>query len=209
MVYLNSLFGAVVGGAAGGLVWALIAFYGNVEIGWIAWGIGVLCGFCVKLVAQDKADSLTGIIAAFGSVTGIGLGKYLTVAWLIGKMTAGVFDDAKMTEMLELRAAVQTAEQMIERRQKVNFTNGKSIETADSINDFPADVQQVARQMLKDLPPGEYEKKVNELRQEMEAIKGMMAPDPIEAIKASLHPLDALFAFFAVMSAYQIASTKE
>jgi hypothetical protein len=209
MAYLNSLFGAVVGGAVGGFVWALIAFYGNVEIGWIAWGIGVLCGFCVKLVAKNQADSLTGVIAAFGSVTGIGLGKYLTVAWLIGKMTAGVFDDARMTQVIELRAAVQTAEEMIEARQKVDFTNGKSIESADSINDFPASVQQAARQKIKDLPPGEYDKMLKDLRQEMEDMKGMLAPDPIEAIKASLHPLDTLFAFLAVMSAYQIASKPE
>ncbi|MCC7425204.1 MAG: hypothetical protein IT428_33455 [Planctomycetaceae bacterium] len=77
----------LVGGAIGAAVWGGICYATESEIGWIAWGLGALVGFCVRVASADHHDGfLPGIIAAIISVGSICAGKYMAAALLVNKV---------------------------------------------------------------------------------------------------------------------------
>ena len=82
----NPLLG-IVGGAVGGLIgaaiWAAIVYFTEHEIGWVAWGIGGLVGVGVKVASGGESSTLSGIIAVPVALASVGLGKFLSVYFLI------------------------------------------------------------------------------------------------------------------------------
>ena len=81
----NSLVGGLIGGLAaailGGLIWGLIVKFTDHEIGYMAWGIGLICGFGVVIFCGRKKGVPLQIIAVLTSVIGILLGKYATFVY--------------------------------------------------------------------------------------------------------------------------------
>jgi len=78
----GNLVGALVGGGAaaiiGGVLWGLIAYKTEHEIGYMAWGIGFLCGIGVLLLSGGRKGVPFQVIAVLSSILGIGMGKYAT-----------------------------------------------------------------------------------------------------------------------------------
>jgi len=78
----GSLFPAIVGGglaaAAGGIIWGLIAVTTGYEIGWIAWGVGLLAGTGVVMFAGGRKGLPLQLVAVFAAALGILIGKYFT-----------------------------------------------------------------------------------------------------------------------------------
>ena len=75
---LNRAIGfAVAGGLGGALIWALVAFITGSELGWLAWGIGALVGFCVRSGFPGELSSRTGVLAGAVAVGAILLGKWI------------------------------------------------------------------------------------------------------------------------------------
>lgn len=69
----------ILAGLIGAAIWMAIAHFANMEIGWIAWGIGFLVGISVRLAAHtadiDESPTL-GTYAAAVAVGSIALAKY-------------------------------------------------------------------------------------------------------------------------------------
>jgi len=74
---------AAAGGAAfaGAVVWALVAIYAHVEIGYIAWGIGALIGFA--MVRAGGHGQMLAVCAAMLAVLSIGTGRYAMYRWAL------------------------------------------------------------------------------------------------------------------------------
>jgi len=76
----GNLLGALVGGLAaaiiGGVVWGFIVFKTEHEIGYMALGIGFLCGMGVILLSGGRKGIPFQIIAVLCSIVGIAIGKY-------------------------------------------------------------------------------------------------------------------------------------
>lgn len=73
------LFGAVGGLIAaviGGAIWGLIVDLTGYEIGYIAWGIGLLSGFAVLTASLGSKGPLFQVVAVASSILGIFIGKY-------------------------------------------------------------------------------------------------------------------------------------
>ena len=70
------IVGGVLAALIGGLIWGYVVKLTGYEIGYMAWGIGVLCGFAVLLFAGGKKGLPLQIIAVLCSVLGIALGQY-------------------------------------------------------------------------------------------------------------------------------------
>lgn len=68
--------------AAGGLVWALIVTVTNYEVGWIAWGVGLLVGLAMARSTSERSPSL-GVRAALLAAAGLVLGKLLIVQFAV------------------------------------------------------------------------------------------------------------------------------
>ena len=74
---LGGLIAAVISGAA----WGGIAIWTGLEIGYVAWGVGLLCGVGVLTAAQGKRGMPLQIIAVVTGVLGIVIGKYISFAY--------------------------------------------------------------------------------------------------------------------------------
>lgn len=75
---LPAAVGGLVGAAIGGFIWGVIAINTGYEIGWIAWGVGLLAGFGVVLFAGGQRGLPLQLVAVAASVMGILIGKYFT-----------------------------------------------------------------------------------------------------------------------------------
>lgn len=93
---LSAMVAAGIGGVIGAIVWGSIAYYVHAEVGYVAWGVGGLVGFCVRMAAEEMDEGIAGIIAAIGAVVSILMGKvlagYFIVQWLVkdGKLPAEI-----------------------------------------------------------------------------------------------------------------------
>ncbi len=74
---LAGLIGGGLAALIGGVAWGLIVARTDFEIGFMAWGLGLLAGFGVVLFARGKKGAALQIVAVVTSVAGIGLGKYV------------------------------------------------------------------------------------------------------------------------------------
>ena len=74
------IFG-VIGGLVGAAVWAGVTYITEYEVGWIAWGVGGLVGYCVAFGNRDRGRSATGagVIAVVITVLSIAAGKYAAI----------------------------------------------------------------------------------------------------------------------------------
>src|SRR5687767_5093597 len=77
-------------GLAAALLWAGFSYATGRELGWIAWGVGLLVGLGVRLAADDIGGWRPGILAAVIALVSIVCGKYLTVRFLVSGAFAGV-----------------------------------------------------------------------------------------------------------------------
>lgn len=74
---LPAALGGVIGALIGGAIWAGIVILTDYEVGFVAWGIGALCGFGVLQLAGTARGVPLQVIAVATSVLGIVLGKYM------------------------------------------------------------------------------------------------------------------------------------
>ena len=107
----------VVCGAAAvlaGVVWALLALWLRVEVGWLAWGIGLLAGFCVTRLTKVRGLKM-GLAAAGLALLGLVVGKLLIFQWVTAPKLADHFrkdpETVKMAVLAQMsRSGEFTAE---------------------------------------------------------------------------------------------------
>ena len=73
-----AILGGLVAALVGGYLWGLIASWTGYVIGYMAWGIGVLCGFAVVFATSGKKGWPLQLTAVFTRIIGILAGKYCT-----------------------------------------------------------------------------------------------------------------------------------
>ena len=81
---LGGLLAAIVGGA----IWGGVAIYTGSEIGYVALGIGFLCGMGVVMFTGGKKGMPLQMIAIVSSVLGIVIGKYVSFFNVVKGITA-------------------------------------------------------------------------------------------------------------------------
>lgn len=105
------LWGGIAGAlaaAVGAAVWGGIAYVGNVEIGWLAIGIGFLVGIAV-LVAGRGVTPQFGVLGAGLALLGVLGGKYVAVVAFVAQEsemgmleTMGLLDAATLAEVFKM-----------------------------------------------------------------------------------------------------------
>jgi hypothetical protein len=98
---ISAILSAGIGGSIGAVIWGAIAYFAHAEVGYVAWGVGGLVGFCVRMGAGDMDEGIAGFIAAGGAVVSILAGKllagYFIVQWLVkeGQIPAAIAAEAQ------------------------------------------------------------------------------------------------------------------
>jgi hypothetical protein len=75
----------VAAAVAAGLIWAAIAIFANLEIGWAAWGVGALVGAAMSRATLNRSRAL-GTTAALLAGGGLLLGKLFILYGSVGSM---------------------------------------------------------------------------------------------------------------------------
>jgi hypothetical protein len=77
-VLFPALLGGLIAAVMGGAIWGGIAIWTGYEIGYVAWGVGLLCGMGVVMMSQGQRGMTLQVIAVVASVLGIVIGKYMS-----------------------------------------------------------------------------------------------------------------------------------
>lgn len=89
-VVSSALSMAVIGGLMaaiiGGFIWGIIAKITGYEIGFMAVGIGIFCGFGVRILSGGNSGKRGQVIAIISSLIGILVGKYAVFCFLLKDM---------------------------------------------------------------------------------------------------------------------------
>ena len=216
---LGGIVGGLVAGAIGAGIWAAISYYGNVEIGWIAWGIGGLTGFGVLLGCGRAGGFLTGMIAVLISVASICGGKYAAVHFAIADAEATVTkqmeDEIAKThtddDSFLLVVADEVATEWMESGKSIAWPNNKELEDRDSEEDYPANLLKEARSRWTAMNADERESFKQAVETEMRAglaaafsqARGEYAD---KGFADSWGILDIVFVLLAVGTAFKLGS---
>jgi len=109
-----ALAAGLVAAIVGGLVWAGIVLFANYEIGWVAWGIGVLVGLAMARTTRARSRSLAlaaGALALVGLSTGSVADELLsTPEYMAGAMAWDMYSAGELeVETMEAIRATQEA----------------------------------------------------------------------------------------------------
>jgi uncharacterized tellurite resistance protein B-like protein len=209
----------VLGGIVGAAVWAGVVYLTEYEIGWIAWGIGGLVGYCVAFGNQDRGRTPTaaGVIAVVITVLSIAGGKYAAIELMMPT-------DQELVDMF--------TEQFQEEGYVVSFVadavldeyeaGGQALvfpESADRMNpsgegDYPVDVWAEASERWEAMTEAEQltfrQDREAEARANIEAslpeIRAMISRG---GFFASFAPIDLLFFGLAIVTAWGMGSGRK
>lgn len=182
--------------AAGGL-WAAIAIITNLEIGYAAWGVGVLVGLAMARATQRRSKQLALAAAAF-ALLGLIAGKAFTFVGSAGAIADELTEDPQV-----MRGAM--AWQMYEERTLDEATLAeidRTAETGDTLSD--AAWESMLRQADARLAAMSEEERREAADATARSV--MSAMGVVGGIRAQLSAFDLLWVFLAVGTAYQMMS---
>jgi hypothetical protein len=196
----------LLGGLLGAAVWAGIAYAIHAEIGWIAWGIGFVVGFCVRVSAGENeegfAPGLTAAVLAILSVLG---GKYAAVWMLVASMGIDTIQMQITPDDMIEGFANEIAAERIGKGQKVAFSGGKTLDDASGKADFPPDIWQQATAKWQALPAAEQQKRIAEQQEMMQMLVGAVQGQiRQQGFWESFSLFDALWFLLAAGTAYKL-----
>lgn len=193
-----ALAAGLVAALMGGAVWAGIAIYGNVEVGWVAWGIGVAVGGAMALTTSARSRKLA-VAAAVLALVGLGAGKAMTFAGSAGPIADEIMaEDGYMQGMTAWRLYAEGALSP-DLQQAVAETEARGDTLTDALW---ADMLVEADARLATMSDGD--------RRELarEAAGGMIRQMGIvEGLRAQLSGFDILWIFLALATAWRIMDT--
>ena len=209
MPLVKWFFGGLAGGAIGGLIWVLVGYYMNAEVGYIAWGIGGLAGLGVRVVAGEENDgAFPGAIAVLCAILSILISKYLVIALLV----PGISLDMNANEITNDEMIGRHAESIIEELE----SRGKTVklppvaeDEETAIKDFyPPTIWKQATKEWKSLNADQQAAERKQAKEDFEALiaqfGGIEEEIQNEAFLNSFSPFDLLWLGLAAFTAFKI-----
>jgi hypothetical protein len=196
------------GGLAGALVWAAISYGANAEVGYLAWAIGAIVGFCVRVAAggddEGTAPGLTAVGVAIGAIV---LGKYLAVSFTVSKIA----NEIALPPITETHLICQWADEIIEERQAKGQTvvmpNGISVQDATEQAHYPPDIWHQASAKWQLIPVAERTQKLDqETKARAAAFAALKGAIRSQGFFASFGVFDVLWFLLAAGTAYKLGS---
>lgn len=203
----------IAAGVAGAAVWAGLAYYANVEVGYVAWGIGLLVGFAVA--ATGKNGALPGVAAVLITIVSIVAGKYAAVELAfreVGASTDAIMEEIKAEGdkgVVRSLADAIVAERM-EKGEQLAWPAGMSIEDAMEPADYPPGIWAAAE---KEWGGKSEEEKQSARDAHLALVEANMAAGMAaartEGFLATFGVIDLVFFGLAVVTAWGLASRGE
>ncbi len=192
------LFGCLLSGAGalvGALIWFSFTMATGYSIGWIAWGVGALAGFGM-LKGYGEANTNAGIIAAGFALTGVVAAKVLIFAFVMHALLTGNTSDIDLQReyVKSMMAAEELGEQEFSSDEQAQAAWEAAYDRADVlVARYSDDEARDAWQKFRDSEP------------DAPADMGFDAAGFFSGfVEMMFSPIDLLWAFLAVSSAFKI-----
>ena len=202
----GAAIGSTIGGVIGALVWYLISIYANLEIGWIAWGIGALVGFGAAKGAGGECSPATGALAVAVAVLSIVGAKYAVAVVGVAEVMAG--SDAPIEgEYAISYMADDVVIEFEEEGRSMDWPDGAGYVIPTSEEHYPEDVWALAEERWNSLTSEEQQVLIQawtEGRDEGQA--AFAAQLRGEWFRGSFAAIDLLFFGLAVVTAFKIGA---
>ncbi|MFN9373378.1 MAG: hypothetical protein ACK6D3_15960 [Planctomycetaceae bacterium] len=207
-MFARGVLGGVIGAGAGALVWGALTHFLNVEVGYVAWGIGAAVGFLALAFSGGNGSPALGASSAVIALLGVAVGKIFAIWLALGSLNA----PPKNPEQAALSIL---ADSIIEEHQAagkpVIFPPGKNLENALGKQDYPPAIWAEAETRWQAMSAGERELSLKELDQEGQISAAQRMEISILALRngAGLSLFDLLWVFLAVSTAFKLGSGGE
>jgi len=216
--------GGAIGGLIGAAIWAGIGFFTGLEIGWIAWGIGMLVGVGVRVVGSqeiayfDKTQRkmvrsrvgaegpLAGLVAAVLAVVSVLAGKYALVHLFVSAPAASLEDYLEDDTMISSIADEIVVERE-SRGQAVSWPPGVNPEEAYERADYPPEIWTEAESRWNALPKEERENLKKAQAQLIGAALGSMEGAESAIFLSSFGVFDLLWIGLAAVTAFKLGAS--
>lgn len=201
---IKGVIGGCIGGIIGGAVWVAIAHFLHAEIGWIAWGIGVVVGMGVAITrGSGNVGVPAGIVAAVIAVLSIVGAKYAVAAIAAANINLA----APTAENLISDEADSIVSERMAGGKPVNWKPGMTADNASSQADYPADIWREAQARWEAKPREQQDRELAERKAKREETGARMrAAIRDKVFQGSFGLFDLLWGVLAAGSAFKIGS---
>ncbi len=202
------MLGGMAGGAVGIIIWVLVGYSSNYEVGWIAWGVGFLVGVGVRyaayLVDQEESEA-QGFLAGAIAIGSIVAAKYILYLMVVNSSAAAELrETAQSIHFDEESMIASVADEIVQNRMRQNipvpWPPGMTLESASRQADYPPRIWREAAARWNQMSPIEQEEKRSRLRLMAEALISISTP----SFKEYFSPWDLLWFGLATVTAYKI-----
>ncbi|HBE70856.1 MAG TPA: hypothetical protein DDW52_22145 [Planctomycetaceae bacterium] len=213
MPFIKWLIGGAIGAVVGGLVWVLLGYYANIEVGYVAWGIGILVGLGVRFAAHldsIEESEFQGVVAAAIALLAVITSKFVVFYLLVSGPMSSILDEAAESSSIDdgtvmTMLADNVVEELEERGRTIRWPAGQNKETAVGEADYPPAVWKEASKRFENLTEADREDMLAERQQSLEELRSLLEAE-MPTFTDTFSPMDALWIFLAVASAYKLAS---
>ncbi len=212
MAFFKWIIGGLIGALVGGTIWVLLGYYANVEVGYVAWGIGILVGIGVRYAAHmdgQEDSAVQGILAA-----GIALGAVMAAKYAVFVLTVTIPINSALSDFesvdeedgyLMTMLADRVVDEYDEKGRRLNWPTGSSIETAQVAADYPPGIWKEAENRFGKLTDEERAEFAEERKANLQLFRDTLAAE-MPTFLDTFSPYDALWIFLAVASAFRLAN---
>ena len=201
--FITGLLAAAVGAG----IWAALAYFVHFELGWVAWGIGVLVGVTVAATAQERAGLMTGVGAAAIALAGIIGGKYIAIRVEVADI-ASESGWAEVTDELVISyIADEIAKARLDAGETIEWPTEFELGEASEEADYPTDIWAEASgrwESADDAWRTQYREFVEYTHKQSLAQFSSAVSE--QALLDSFTIIDLVFFLLAVVSAWKIGS---
>ncbi|MEM7756118.1 MAG: hypothetical protein AAF297_10845 [Planctomycetota bacterium] len=213
MVPVMALIGAGIGGLLGAGIWAAVAHFLHVESGWIAWGVGGLCGMGVAVATSGGGGMLGGVLAAVVAIAAIGGGKYWAVSIVVDQGEAEfvevVQDTMAMVTDEDMKGLVtdEIASEWEASGRTVDWKDGASLDTAMYPIHYPQDLIEAGTARYDAMSTAELDQMREDWADEIiAAVHGVALDSKMQGFESMWNLFDVIFVLLAVATAFKIGS---
>ncbi len=203
-----SMIAALIGGVVGALIWAAIVHFTGYEVGYVAWAIGGLVGFCSYYFGShgSTAGSICAVLAILSILGGKFFGSQLAVDQGIEEGIVELYGDR--TREAENFAKLESKDEYARFMVDHHFTEVGSAEevSQEELVRFEEDYAPYLRQFHAEKPDLETWLKSEEVLQ----IRADAAEEIslVDLVVSNLSPIDLIFALLGIVTAFKVGSSR-
>ena len=204
----------VAAGAFGAAAWAAIVYFFALEIGWLAWGVGMLVGVAVLFGNEGQKSKKAGIAAALIAASSVVVGKYAAVRAFASDTDAIIAETRQSIGDNDEYTISYIADDIVvefsEAGRPLNWPGDTLPMEAVAAVNYPADVWAAAEARWDSMGPAGQEEFRAETAATFEETAAMFQDMMVrEGFLSSFGGMDLLFFGLAVVTAYQIAASQK